>query len=120
MKPVLPPGLSAGDFAESLDALRRIVGAGAVFTGEQLAAYADPYSIVSDEEAHAASAAVAPQSVEQVQDIVRIANQYGVPLWPVSCGKNHGYGGPAPRMAGTVVLDLKDRKSTRLNSSHLV
>ena len=47
MKPVLPPGLSAGDFAESLDALRRIVGAGAVFTGEQLAAYADPYSIVS-------------------------------------------------------------------------
>lgn len=106
MKPVLPPGLSAGDFADALAALRKIVGAGAVFTGEQLAPYSDPYSIVSDEEAHAASAAIAPQSTEQVQAIVRIASQYGVPLWPVSCGKNHGYGGPAPRMAGTVVLDL--------------
>jgi 4-cresol dehydrogenase (hydroxylating) len=106
MTPTLPPGLTAADFDAALHEFRRIVGAAWVFTGDQLASYADPYSIVADDGAHAASAAVAPDSTGQVQAIVRVANQYGVPLWPVSCGKNHGYGGAAPRMAGTVVLDL--------------
>ena len=107
MTQILPPGMSAADFAEALQALRKIVGNEHVLTGEALASYADPYSIVADDAAHAASAAVAPASTAQVQEIVRAANQHGMPLWPVSCGKNFAYGGAAPRMAGTVVLDLK-------------
>src|SRR5579859_3445126 len=107
MKPNLPPGLSAAAFADSLEAFRKIVGDPYIYTGQALSSYADPYSIVSDEGAHAASAAVAPASTEQVQAIVKAANQHGVPLWPVSCGKNFAYGGAAPRMSGTVVLDLK-------------
>ena len=102
---ILPPGLTEGDFNDALAAFRNIVGANHVFTGEQLSSYRDPYSI-QDDAAHAASAAVAPDTAEQVQAIVKIAGQYGVPLWPVSCGKNHGYGGASPRMPGTVVLDL--------------
>src|SRR5688572_15654029 len=65
--PVLPPGLSASDFSDALEAFRKVVGKDAVFVGEQLKSYADPYSIASDENAHAASAAVAPTSTEQVQ-----------------------------------------------------
>ncbi len=107
MKPVLPPGVSAAAFADALEDFRRIVGREYVLAGEDLASYADPYSIIANDDTHAASAAVAPASTEQVQEIVRAANKYGVPLWPVSCGKNFGYGGAAPRMAGTVVLDLK-------------
>jgi 4-cresol dehydrogenase (hydroxylating) len=107
MKQILPPGVSAAHFAEALQAFRKVVGDEFVYTGEALSSYADPYSIVADDDAHAASAAVAPASTEQVQSIVREANQYGVPLWPVSCGKNFAYGGASPRMAGTVVLDLK-------------
>jgi 4-cresol dehydrogenase (hydroxylating) len=106
VKQSLPPGMSAADFSDALEAFRKVVGKDSVFVGEQLSSYTDPYSISSDAEAHAASAAVAPTNVEQVQGIIRIANQYGVPLWPISCGKNHGYGGAAPRMPGTVVLDL--------------
>src|SRR6185436_15391367 len=106
MTPILPPGITAADFNEALEAFRKVVGKDFVFTGEQLTPYSDPYSIGNDDSAHLASAAVAPESTEQVQAIVKLANQYRVPLWPVSCGKNHGYGGPAPRMAGTVVLDL--------------
>ena len=34
------------------------------------------------------SAALAPDSVEQVQQIVRIAKQDRIPLWTVSTGKN--------------------------------
>src|SRR6185312_166232 len=53
------------------------------------------------------SGAVAPIEVGQVQQIVRIANESGIPLWPISTGRNLGYGGSAPRLTGTLVLDLK-------------
>src|SRR4051812_15583275 len=106
MRQILPPGLTLSEFNDALEAFRRVVGKDNVFSGDQLTPYADPYSIGNDDDAHAASAAVAPETTEQVQAIVKLANQYQVPLWPVSCGKNHGYGGASPRMAGTVVLDL--------------
>ena len=47
-----------------------------------------------------------PATVEEVQAIVRLANEHKTPLWPVARGKNLGYGTAAPRMAGSVVLDL--------------
>jgi 4-cresol dehydrogenase (hydroxylating) flavoprotein subunit len=103
----LPPGLTARDFNDALEAFRKVVGRDYVFTGEQLSAYVDPYAIEEDPDAHGVPAAIAPSSAEQVQAILQVANQYKVPLWPISCGKNHGYGGAAPRMPGTVVLDLK-------------
>ncbi len=102
---VLPPGVEPNAFSEALAAFAKIVGPQWVLGGDSLASYADPYSI-SDDAAHSASAAVAPASAEEVQAVVRVANTYKAPLWPVSCGKNHGYGGAAPRMPGTVVLDL--------------
>src|SRR6185312_15935296 len=54
-----------------------------------------------------ASAAVAPESVEQVQAIVRTAGKYKVPLYTISTGRNLAYGGSAPVYSGSVVLDLK-------------
>jgi 4-cresol dehydrogenase (hydroxylating) len=102
----LPPGLTESDFTDALEEFRRVVGKDHVYTGDQLSSYVDPYAIAAEDDAHAASAAIAPDNAEQVQSILRIANQFGVPLWPISCGKNHGYGGAAPRMRGTVVLDL--------------
>ena len=41
---------------------------------------------------------------------MRIANQLRVPLWPVGRGKNLGYGGNAPVLAGSVVLDMSRMK----------
>ena len=52
------------------------------------------------------SAAVAPANLEQVQEVMRVANTHRLPLWPISRGKNFGYGGAAPRLAGSMVLDL--------------
>ena len=51
-----------------------------------------------------ASAVVIPTTVEEVQAIVRIANEHRVPLWPNARGKNNGYGGPAPQVRGTVIV----------------
>jgi 4-cresol dehydrogenase (hydroxylating) len=62
--------------------------------------------ISNDDVRYKAHAAVAPASVEQVQQIVKAANASGVPLWPVSRGKNFAYGGAAPVLSGSVVLDM--------------
>src|SRR5271167_894081 len=105
----IPPGVSAGDFAEAIKQFEDAVGKEWVFTSdEDVALYRDAYSpFVGEPEERLASAAVAPESAEQVQKVVRVANQYKIPIYPVSTGKNLGYGGSAPVLSGSVVLDLK-------------
>jgi 4-cresol dehydrogenase (hydroxylating) len=80
-----------------------------VFTkDEDVDLYKDAFSPFAGEpEERLASAAVAPDGVEQVQQIVRIANRYKIPLYPISTGRNLGYGGSAPAYSGSVVVDLK-------------
>lgn len=68
--------------------------------------YIDPYN-PGDALEFVSGGFVAPASVEEVQAIVKVANKYKLPLWPVSTGKNLAYGGAAPLVPGTVVLDLK-------------
>ena len=109
MVKVLPPGLSASTFAAALTEMRSAIGAQWVFSEEEdLETYRDPYSLRwGDADEYLASAAVAPDTVEQVQAIVKIANKYKFPLYPISTGKNLTYGGAAPTFTGSVVLDLK-------------
>jgi (+)-pinoresinol hydroxylase len=104
-----PPNVSATDFASALSAWRETVGSEWVFTSdEDVALYRDAYSpYYGEPEERLASAAVAPASLEQVQAVVRTANQYRVPLYPISTGRNLAYGGSAPVYSGSVVLDLK-------------
>jgi 4-cresol dehydrogenase (hydroxylating) flavoprotein subunit len=56
---------------------------------------------------HVPSGAVAPASVEEVQAVLKVANKYKLPLWPVSTGKNMGYGMATPASTGQMILDLK-------------
>jgi 4-cresol dehydrogenase (hydroxylating) flavoprotein subunit len=104
-----PTGVSESDFAEALRQFAGITGKDWVFTSdEDVDLYRDAYSpFLGEPEERVPSAAVAPDSVEQVQAIARVANRYRVPLYPISTGRNLGYGGSAPNYSGTVVLDLK-------------
>lgn len=47
-----------------------------------------------------------PASREQVQTCVRIANRHGIALYPISSGKNWGYGSRVPTADNTALLDL--------------
>ncbi len=47
-----------------------------------------------------------PRSVEEVRAAVLIAARHGIPLYPVSCGKNWGYGDACAPQDGAVILDL--------------
>ncbi len=51
-------------------------------------------------------AVVRPDSAEQVQEIVRIALTYKIPVHPVSTGKNWGYGDACAHRNGQILLDL--------------
>lgn len=105
----LPPGVSARQFNAAIAKLKTAVGEEWVYTSEEdLHLYRDAYSPYwGESEERVASAAVAPQSTEEVQRVVRIANEYKIPLHAISTGKNLGYGGSAPTYTGSVVLDLR-------------
>jgi (+)-pinoresinol hydroxylase len=105
----LPPNVSRTAFDAALKTWRQAVGADWVFTEDaDVALYRDAYSPFYDEpEERVASAAVAPATVEEVQAVVRAANQHRIPLYPISTGRNLAYGGSAPIHSGSVVLDLK-------------
>ena len=47
-----------------------------------------------------------PGNREQVQACVRIANRHTIALYPISSGKNWGYGSRVPTADNTVLLDL--------------
>ncbi len=106
---VLPPNVSEADFNAALNEFRSAVSPSWVFSSdEDVALYRDSYSIYWGEpEERVASAAVAPAKVEEVQQVVRTANKYRIPLYPISTGRNLTYGGSAPTMRGSVVVDLK-------------
>ena len=105
----VPPGISPSTFATAIGQFEKLLGAQWVFTkDEDTRLYRDAYSpYLGEPEERWASAAVAPSTVEEVQDVVRIANRHHIPLYTISTGRNLGYGGAAPAWSGSVVLDLK-------------
>ncbi|MGZ4354345.1 MAG: FAD-binding oxidoreductase, partial [Gaiellaceae bacterium] len=107
---MLPPRTTAAQLDAALKAFAAAVGPDWLFaTDSDRDAYLDAYAL-GDGSDHVAAAAVAPASAEEVQAILRLANEHRIPLWPISRGKNLGYGYSAPLLPGSVVLDL-----TRMN-----
>lgn len=113
---VLPPGVTSARFAEFLQRCRAICGSDNVIVVEaedQLVdgSYYEPNKThdmhhIVDKEYFVCSATIAPREVSEVQDMMRLCNEFEVPVWPVSIGRNTGYGGAAPRVPGSIVLDM--------------
>jgi len=105
----IPQGTSEADFKAAVQEFANVVGPDWVFTSdEDVAAYRDAYSpfVGQPDKMNVAGAAVSPTTVEQVQQITRIANKYTVPLFAISTGRNLGYGGSSPPFSGSVIVDL--------------
>ena len=95
---ILPPGISRRKFNSAIKEFEQAVGTDWVYTSEEdLDLYRDAYSpFKGEEQERMASAAIAPDNVEQVQQVVRVANKFKIPIYPISTGKDLGYGGSAP------------------------
>jgi len=99
MSATLPP---------AVDAFTAAVGEDKVFTDETtLREFRDPFQPPASD-AYAASAVVMPTTVEEVQAVLAVANEHGVPLWTHGQGRNNGYGGGAPRVSGSVIVSLRN------------
>ncbi len=104
----VPPGITAAELDGALEALTTELGPDKVLLGEaELREFRDPFQHASSEE-YTASAVVMPTTVEEIQAILRIANERRVPVWTHGQGRNNGYGGPAPRVTGCVIVSLRN------------
>ncbi|CAK7235012.1 hypothetical protein SCUCBS95973_009126 [Sporothrix curviconia] len=105
---ILPPGVTKEVFDQAILDFSEAIGSENVFVGEGLSHYVDPYDLAENDivKRKLPSAAVCPSSVDEVRAVLSVATQHSIPLWTFSRGKNLGYGGPAPRVNGSVALDL--------------
>ncbi|KAF4468378.1 4-cresol dehydrogenase flavo subunit [Fusarium albosuccineum] len=113
---VLPPGIEASAFHEFIAAAREITGSenvNIISKPEHLGKddYLDPSKAhdmfhITGKQHFVSSAVIAPREVPEVQEIVKLCNKYEIPLWPFSVGRNVGYGGAAPRVPGSIGLDM--------------
>jgi 4-cresol dehydrogenase (hydroxylating) len=95
---VLPSGFDEPTFDEALNAIAKVVGAenvshdsleGSLEGPQGQKRYGDVWPLGS-EDAHTPGGAIRPGNVLEVQGVLRIANQYKLPLWTVSRGRNLG------------------------------
>ncbi|MEX1198485.1 MAG: FAD-binding oxidoreductase [Pseudohongiellaceae bacterium] len=56
---------------------------------------------------HDVPAVVRPASICEVQRCLHIANEFRVPVYPISTGLNIGYGSTVPAAPGCVIMELK-------------
>jgi 4-cresol dehydrogenase (hydroxylating) flavoprotein subunit len=103
----LPKGVSENRFDAAIAKFKAALGADQVQISEE---HLRPYTKVMmavDAAKHTPSAVVMATTVEQVQAVVKICNEYKIPVWTISTGRNFGYGSAAPVERGQIVLDLR-------------
>jgi hypothetical protein len=119
----VPQGISKNAFLAAIDELKTSLGPDNVqlndkeIKGGWYMEHANTHDMMPlfDAEEFIASAVVYPGSVEEVQIIVRWANKHLIPIFPISIGRNLGYGGAAPRVRGSVTIDLGRRMNKILD-----
>jgi FAD/FMN-containing dehydrogenase len=88
-------------FAAALTAFVAALGPDSVIADAPgIAEFRDPFAPPSGAW-YEPGAVLLPASVDEVQTILRIANEHKTPLWTNGQGRNNGYGGPAPRVSGS-------------------
>ncbi|GAB5414305.1 MAG: FAD-binding oxidoreductase [Congregibacter sp.] len=91
-------------FDEALTAYRQLLGDDHVIEdARQLASYGK----ATFETTQRVPAVLRPGTVEEVQEVLRIANRFRTPVYPISTGLNTGYGSAVPTADGSIILELK-------------
>ena len=88
---------------EALENWKTILGAENVLTHQSLLEDAQTATFLTEQKIRAI---LRPANSTQVQECLKIANQFSLPLYPISSGKNWGYGSRVPVSDGCALLDL--------------
>lgn len=93
---ILPPGLDEQALDEFFNQVSTVLGEENLSRDAKLGAlegpsgtreYGDPFAAFSKNQP---SGAIRPRLVSEIQAILKLANQFKVPIWTVSRGKNLG------------------------------
>lgn len=89
----------------ALGAWRKVLGEDRVLVGAQTPSryFQDTSSLQHD-----VPVVLKVQNAEQVPAVLRIANEHGIAIHPISTGNNWGYGSAFAAVDGAVILDLGD------------
>lgn len=91
-------------FKQALSRLQEILGKDSVITNpETLTLFSKDTSPWERE----CLAVVYPKNAREVQSIVKIAGEFGVPIWTFSRGKNWGYGATVALKSGALIVILE-------------
>jgi 4-cresol dehydrogenase (hydroxylating) len=90
--------------SRALEEWRRAIGEDYVIIDQEALARAETATFLTTQRV---PAILQPANRAEVQACVRIANTYKIPLYPVSNGKNWGYGSQVPVQDGCVLLHLQ-------------
>ncbi|EPA99352.1 FAD-binding oxidoreductase [Pseudomonas sp. G5(2012)] len=105
---MLPAGVSTEQFSKAIAEFRLLLGEDNVLaTAERVVPYTKLLIPTEDDASFMPSGALTPGSVEEVQKILAICNRYKLPVWPISTGRNWGYGSASPATPGQLILDLR-------------
>ncbi|KAJ9149489.1 putative Alpha methylacyl-CoA racemase [Pleurostoma richardsiae] len=96
--PVIPKGYPRARFNTAIDEIGSMIDPNTH----------DAFHLIGQEEL-VSSAVLYPRSTEEVVLIVKWANRFEMPIYPISMGRNLGYGGAAARVRGSVIVDLGKR-----------
>ncbi|KAF9876401.1 putative alpha methylacyl-CoA racemase [Colletotrichum karsti] len=113
----LPPGVSVEKFQEFAAQLQKTVGKEnlQIITKDTPLDDGDYLTIdclthdmhhLYEREEFVGSALIHPKNVTDIQAVVKLCNDFIVPVWTFSKGHNVGYGGAAPRVSGSLVMNL--------------
>jgi len=96
-----------GKLVRAKELMARHLGEEAIISDdEKMGEWRDPFAAPGDPE-HEPSFVVQPSSTEEIQQVLQIAREVGVPVWTSSMGRNFGYGGSAPVERGTIIMNLR-------------
>ncbi|KAL5331845.1 hypothetical protein ACEPPN_001384 [Leptodophora sp. 'Broadleaf-Isolate-01'] len=122
---ILPPGVSSSQFQSFIARATEIVGSKNVEVilpdntlhdgSYQNPCHGHDMHAILDRDYFVTSAVISPRSVPEVQSMMRLCTETGVPVWPYSIGRNTGYGGAAPRVPGSIGLNLGRNMNKVLN-----
>lgn len=100
-------GATLDTLTRALEEWRRVIGRDYVITDQEALAQAQTATFLTTQRV---PAILQPANRAEVQACVRIANTYKLPLYPISNGKNWGYGSQVPVQDGCVILHLQRMK----------
>ncbi len=91
------------DIVKGLEAWSRLLGQDSIIVDSQVL---QTYQTATYTTSAQILAILKPSNRQQISPLVKIANEYSIPLYPISGGRNWGYGSRVPVKDGCIILDL--------------